>query len=61
MLFIVVILLLRVESEAAGEYNIRFNHGFEVFNVCCGPIEVDINARRTKQRSLISTKGRNEF
>ena len=24
---------------------ITFNHGFSVFNVCCSPGEVDINAR----------------
>ena len=23
-----------------GQFNIRFNHGFEVFNVCCGPISL---------------------
>ena len=38
--------------------NIRFNHGFEVFNIGCGPrstLKPD-----AKQRALISTEGHNQ-
>ena len=44
--------------------NVRFNHGFEVFNVYCDP-RININARRGGGEgggagALISTEGRNK-
>ena len=38
--------------------NIRFNHGFEVFNVGCGPRSILMTD--AKQRALISTEGCNQ-
>ena len=35
-----------------GQFNIRFNHGFEVFNVCCGPGGINID--RGPQQTLIT-------
>ena len=38
--------------------NIRINHGFSVFNVCCGPRSIFM--LDAKQRALISIEGRNQ-
>ena len=38
-------------------YNIRFNHGFEVFNICCDLRSILMSD--AKLRALISTEGRN--
>ena len=39
--------------------NQSFNHGFEVFNVCCGPRSILMP--EVKQTLLISTEGHNKY
>ena len=38
--------------------NIRFNYGFEVFNVCCGPRSTLMSD--ATWRAIVSTEGHNK-